>query len=127
MDRSTKIQLSKLLDSMNKEISDLKAEVERLRKGPEPKEEEVKEEEEPKEIHRYKLKQKHLDELITGDFTKITFTVRGCTVKDYLCILLALAETELYGEPLPCGYVKFTLGNDKITALIQSYLVKRVD
>ena len=127
MDRSTKIQLSKLLDSMNKEISDLKAEVERLRKGPESKEEEVKEEEEPKEIHRYKLKQKHLDELTTGDFTKITFTVRGCTVKDYLCILLALAETELYGEPLPCGYVKFTLGNDKITALIQSYLVKRVD
>ena len=127
MDRSTKIQLSKLLDSMNKEISDLKAEVERLRKGPEPKEEEVKEEEEPKEIHRYKLKQKHLDELTTGDFTKITFTVRGCTVKDYLCILLALAETELYGEPLPCGYVRFTLGNDKITALIQSYLVKRVD
>ena len=125
MDRSTKIQLSKLLDSMNKEISDLKAEVERLRKSPEPKEE-VKEEE-PKEIHRYKLKQKHLDELTTGDFTKITFTVRGCTVKDYLCILLALAETELYGEPLPCGYVKFTLGNDKITALIQSYLVKRVD
>ena len=126
MDRSTKIQLSKILDSMNKEISDLKAELERLRKGPEPKEE-VKEEEEPKEIHRYKLKQKHLDELTTGDFTKITFTVRGCTVKDYLCILMALSETELYGEPLPCGYVRFTLGNDKITALIQSYLVKRVD
>ena len=125
MDRSTKIQLSKILDSMNKEISDLKAELEKLRKGPEPKEE-VKEKE-PKEIHRYKLKQKHLEELTTGDFTKITFTVRGCTVKDYLCILLALAETELYGEPLPCGYVRFTLGDDKITALIQSYLVKRVD
>jgi len=126
VDRSTKIQLSKILDSMNKEISNLKAELEELRKGPEPKEE-VKEEEQPKEIHRYKLKQKHLEELTTGDFTKITFTVRGCTVKDYLCILLALAETELYGEPLPCGYVRFTLGNDKITALIQSYLVKRVD
>lgn len=126
MDRSTKIQLSKLLDSMNKEISNLKAELEQLRKGPEPKEE-AKEEEQPKEIHRYKLKQKHLEELTAGDFTKITFTVRGCTVKDYLCILLALAETELYGEPLPCGYVRFTLGNDKITALIQSYLVKRVD
>lgn len=125
MDRSTKIQLSKILDSMNKEISDLKAELEKLRKGPEPKEE-VKEEK-PKEIYRYKLKQKHLEELTAGDFTKITFTVRGCTVKDYLCILLALAETELYGEPLPCGYVRFTLGNDKITALIQSYLVKRVD
>lgn len=125
MDRSTKIQLSKILDSMNKEISDLKAELEKLRKGPEPKEE-VKEEK-PKEIYRYKLKQKHLDELTAGDFTKITFTVRGCTVKDYLYILLALAETELYGEPLPCGYVRFTLGNDKITALIQSYLVKRVD
>lgn len=125
MDRSTKIQLSKILDSMNKEISDLKAELEKLRKGPEPKEE-VKEEK-PKEIYRYKLKQKHLEELTSGDFTKITFTVRGCTVKDYLCILLALAETELYGEPLPCGYVRFTLGNDKITALIQSYLVKRVD
>lgn len=111
---------------MNKEISDLKAELEKLRKGPEPKEE-VKEKEEPKEIHRYKLKQKHLEELTTGDFTKITFTVRGCTVKDYLCILMALSETELYGEPLPCGYVRFTLGNDKITALIQSYLVKRVD
>lgn len=110
---------------MNKEISDLKAELEKLRKGPEPKEE-VKEEK-PKEIYRYKLKQKHLEELTSGDFTKITFTVRGCTVKDYLCILLALAETELYGEPLPCGYVRFTLGNDKITALIQSYLVKRVD
>ena len=39
MDRSTKIQLSKILDSMNKEISDLKAELEQLRKGPEPKEE----------------------------------------------------------------------------------------
>lgn len=126
MDRSTKIQLSKILDSMNKEISDLKAELEKLRKGPEPKEE-VKEKEEPKEIHKYKLKQKHLEELTSGDFTKITFTVRGCTVKDYLYILLALAETELYGEPLPCGYVRFTLGNDKITALIQSYLVKRVD
>lgn len=126
MDRSTKIQLSKILDSMNKEISNLKAELEELRKGPEPKEE-VKEKEEPKEIHKYKLKQKHLEELTSGDFTKITFTVRGCTVKDYLCILLALAETELYGEPLPCGYVRFTLGNDKITALIQSYLVKRVD
>lgn len=126
MDRSTKIQLSKILDSMNKEISDLKAELEKLRKGPEPKEE-VKEEEQPKEIHKYKLKQKHLDELTTGDFTKITFTVRGCTVRDYLCILMALSETELYGEPLPCGYVRFTLGNDKITALIQSYLVKRVD
>lgn len=126
MDRSTKIQLSKILDSMNKEISNLKAELEELRKGPEPKEE-VKEEEQPKEIHRYKLKQKHLEELTTGDFTKITFTVRGCTVKDYLCILMALSETELYGEPLPCGYVRFTLGNDKITALIQSYLVKRVD
>ena len=125
MDRSTKIQLSKILDSMNKEISDLKAELAKLRKDPEPKEE-VKEEE-PKEIHKYTLKQKHLDELTTGDFTKITFTVRGCTVKDYLCILMALSETELYGEPLPCGYVKFTLGNDKITALIQSYLVKRVD
>jgi len=125
VDRSTKIQLSKILDSMNKEISNLKAELEELRKGPEPKEK-VKEEE-PKEIHRYKLKQKHLEELTAGDFTKITFTVRGCTVKDYLCILLALAETELYGEPLPCGYVRFTLGNDKITALIQSYLVKRVD
>lgn len=111
---------------MNKEISDLKAELAKLRKDPEPKEE-VKEEEQPKEIHRYKLKQKHLDELTTGDFTKITFTVRGCTVKDYLCILMALSETELYGEPLPCGYVRFTLGNDKITALIQSYLVKRVD
>lgn len=110
---------------MNKEISDLKAELEKLRKGPEPKEE-VKEEK-PKEIHKYKLKQKHLEELTAGDFTKITFTVRGCTVKDYLYILLALAETELYGEPLPCGYVRFTLGNDKITALIQSYLVKRVD
>lgn len=126
MDRSTKIQLSKLLDSMNKEIRDLKAELEQLRKGPEQKEE-VKEEEQPKEIHKYKLKQKHLDELTAGDFTKITFTIRGCTVKDYLYILLALAETELYGEPLPCGYVRFTLGNDKITALIQSYLVKRVD
>lgn len=126
MDRSTKIQLSKILDSMNKEISDLKAELEKLRKGPEPKEA-VKEEEQPKEIHRYKLKQKHLEELTTGDFTKITFTVRGCTVRDYLCILMALSETELYGEPLPCGYVRFTLGNDKITALIQSYLVKRVD
>lgn len=126
MDRSTKIQLSKILDSMNKEISNLKAELEELRKGPESKEE-VKEEEKPKEIYRYKLKQKHLEELTAGDFTKITFTVRGCTVKDYLCILLALAETELYGEPLPCGYVRFTLGNDKITALIQSYLVKRVD
>lgn len=126
MDRSTKIQLSKILDSMNKEISNLKAELEELRKGPEPKEE-VKEEEQPKEIHRYKLKQKHLEELTAGDFTKITFTVRGCTVKDYLCILMALSETELYGEPLPCGYVRFTLGNDKITALIQSYLVKRVD
>ena len=111
---------------MNKEISDLKAELEQLRKGPEPKEE-VKEKEEPKEIHKYKLKQKHLEELTAGDFTKITFTIRGCTVKDYLYILLALAETELYGEPLPCGYVRFTLGNDKITALIQSYLVKRVD
>lgn len=125
MDRSTKIQLSKILDSMNKEISDLKAELEKLRKGPEPKEE-VKEEK-PKEIYKYKLKQKHLEELTSGDFTKITFTVRGCTVKDYLYILLALSETELYGEPLPCGYVRFTLGNDKITALIQSYLVKRVD
>lgn len=125
MDRSTKIQLNKLLDSMNKEIRDLKAELEQLRKGPEPKEE-VKEEE-PKEIHKYKLKQKHLEELTAGDFTKITFTIRGCTVKDYLYILLALAETELYGEPLPCGYVRFTLGSGKITALIQSYLVKRVD
>lgn len=124
MDRSTKIQLSKILDSMNKEISDLKAELEKLRKGPEPKEE-VKEEE--PEIHKYKLKQKYLEELTSGDYTKITFTVRGCTVKDYLCILMALATTELYGEPLPCGYVRFTLGNDKVTALIQSYLVKRVD
>lgn len=124
MDRSTKIQLSKILDSMNKEISDLKAELEKLRKGPEPKEE-VKEEE--SEIHKYKLKQKYLEELTSGDYTKITFTVRGCTVKDYLCILMALATTELYGEPLPCGYVRFTLGNDKVTALIQSYLVKRVD
>lgn len=110
---------------MNKEISDLKAELEQLRKGPEPKEE-VKEEE-PKEIHKYKLKQKYLDELTAGDFTKITFTIRGCTVKDYLCILMALTETELFGEPLPCGYVKFTLGIDKTPALIQSYLVKRVD
>lgn len=126
MDRSTKIQLTKILDSMNKEISDLKAELEQLRKGSEPKEE-VKEEEKPREVYKYKLKQKHLEELTSGDFTKITFTVRGCTVKDYLYILLALAETELYGEPLPCGYVKFTLGSGNITALIQSYLVKRVD